>query len=162
MRTFFGKQDPTAEKNVMVRIKRKKSTNKVFSIMWNLYLKIYFAISGLVSSRLKFQLLGNSLICIFLIWYHQKYGPPNNLCHNHKWPIKAAKQNGVTYLKMTNYNSHEKWSKVRLNLRNDNISSDYFLFIFQKYWYWKILEVSVFNYLFEIRSISISIWKSKY
>ena len=30
-----------------------------------------------------------------------------NLCHNHKWPIKAAKQNGVTYLKMTNYNSHE-------------------------------------------------------
>jgi hypothetical protein len=32
---------------------------------------------------------------------------PNNLCHNQKWPIKAAKQNGVTYLKMTNYNSHQ-------------------------------------------------------
>ena len=30
-----------------------------------------------------------------------------NLCHNHKWPIKAAKQNGVTCLRMTNYNSHE-------------------------------------------------------
>ena len=40
----------------MVKIKRKKSTNKVFSIIRNLFLKIYFAISGLVSSRLKFQL----------------------------------------------------------------------------------------------------------
>ena len=24
--------------------------------------------------------------------------PPNNLCHNYKWPIKAAKWNGVRYI----------------------------------------------------------------
>ena len=82
---------------------------------------------------------------------------PDNLCHDHKWPIKVAKQNGVTYLKMTNYNS-----KVRLNHRNNHISNDYFIFIFQKYSYWKILEVSVFKHVFEIRSISISTWKFKY
>ena len=33
---------------------------------------------------------------------------------------------------------------------------------FRNYWYWKIGEVSVFKYVFEIRSISISIWKFKY
>ena len=58
---------------------------------------------------------------------------PNNLCHNQKWPIKAAKQNRVTYLKMTNCNSHYQLSKVKLNLRNYHTSSYKFLFIFQKY-----------------------------
>ena len=39
----------------MVIFKRKKSTNKVYYFE-KPYLKIYFAISGLVSSRLKIQL----------------------------------------------------------------------------------------------------------
>ena len=58
---------------------------------------------------------------------------PNNLCHNQKWLIKAAKQDRVTYLKMTDCNSHYQLSKVKLNLRNYHISSYKFLFIFQKY-----------------------------
>ena len=32
---------------------------------------------------------------------------PNKLCHTHKWPIKAAKQNEVIYLRITNYNSND-------------------------------------------------------
>ena len=52
-----------------------------------------------------------------------------------------------TCLKMTNYIGHESWSKVRLNLRNDNISSNYFIFIVQKYWKYQ----SVFKYVFEIK-----------
>ena len=42
--------------NMLDGYKWKKSTNWVFSFMWNLYLKIYFAIAGLVSSRLKVRL----------------------------------------------------------------------------------------------------------
>ena len=28
--------------------------------------------------------------------YHMKKRPPNNLCHNHNWPFKAANWNGVS------------------------------------------------------------------
>ena len=37
--------------------------------------------------------------------------------HDQKGPIKAAKWNGVTYYKMTNYNSYMKWSKTTFDLR---------------------------------------------
>ena len=42
---------------IVIWLELKEEVNQqVFSFMWNLYLKIYFAISDLVSSRLKFQL----------------------------------------------------------------------------------------------------------
>ena len=87
---------------------------------------------------------------------------PNNLCRNHKWPIKAAwskmKLHVLEWPIITAMSS-----AVKLHLILVMIIYLVIIFIFFKNTDTeKILEVSVFKYVFEIRSISISIWKYKY
>ena len=61
---------------------------------------------------------------------------PNNFCHIHKWPTKLAKWNGVKNYPQ-NYNFFFRFLNNFILINYiDHISSDYFLFIFQKYWYW--------------------------
>ena len=123
------------------------TSNDIFLIPWQFTVSLSLYLFNLTLSKIK-PSYSNLLLITFAIIINGQLKQPSKMeLHIWKWPIITAVSRGV---------------KLDLILGMMIYQVIISFFIFQKYWYWKILEVSVFKYVFEIRSISISIWKYKY